>query len=118
MSQFKNKVFDFGTVPFTSSVVDWSYEFKEPCKNFHYVNTGCACTLMTDSDKTTFIKGIFQLGLAGISQEPGVHEVSKTITVYYDKDVEEYIPDNIGRRVMNPNKKFEYLTLRGLVEIS
>lgn len=118
MSRFKSSVFNFGTVPMSTGTINWKFEFAEICKDLHYVDTGCICTTMTDSDKRTFIEGTLQLGLAGVSQTPGVHEVTKKIDVYYQKYVDEFIPDSLGRRIRNPHKKYDTLTLRGFVEVS
>lgn len=118
MSRFKSSVFDFGTVPLSKAVVDWKYEFIEECNDFHYVDTGCMCTTLTETDKKTFIKGILQLGLAGISSSPGIHEVSKTIGMFHDETLPEWIADDLGKRIRHPQKKFEYLTLRGFVEVT
>ena len=119
MSKFKLSEFDFGEIKYPeTNTITWEFFFKEPCKDYHYTNTGSYCTQMKEIDINNKLKGELSLGLAGIPETPGTHEVTKTITVYYDPKIPEYSSNALGVRVPTASKPREELTIRGFVVVS
>ena len=119
MSAFINDTFDFGEVNLKDTdTITWEFFFKEPCFDYHYTDTYCICTQLTEKDLLKKLKGTLALGLAGVPSTPGKHVVDKQLTVYYDPSIQERVSSPQGARVFNPNKKTESLFIRGTVIVS
>jgi hypothetical protein len=119
--RIENAVYDFGSIYYEEGkTIDWGFVFNS-LENYHYTNTGCYCTQLTGVDLSkNYISGTLNLSQAmGDSQKgkSGEYPVEKNITVFFDPSVHEYVADEKGKRISNPEKESIYLTIRGFVRV-
>lgn len=111
---FEERIFKFENAPRKQPL---AFSFKlakgvDPSV-VHYIVAGCgSCTEAWFNAETSTIEGIIDLekaaGSAGTS-------TLKTITVYLDPEVPEFIANEKHQRITNPNKRKQALQLSGTI---
>lgn len=113
-SLVKDNIFIFNNVG-KEDVVEWSFEFKEK-EDIQYISTGCYCTQAKSLEGNIF-KGVLNIKNTGIEFKPGINEVTKVITVYFNDGQPHFIAGENKVMTANKEKKKETLTLRGTVKV-
>lgn len=96
-------------VPFEIDIEGDSVEY-----DFDYINYHCSCTKGVYSRGAQKIIGHVDLGKAGV--DVGRQVVEKYVTILLDPDVREFICDDNGKRIPNPEKRKLSFLISGVVE--
>lgn len=118
MSKEIRSVFEFDIQYRPGVAVSWKFDFDN-LDEIHYINSGCYCTVLQELG-TNYISGVLNIDHAMSSElreKEGAHEVEKTVAVYLDDSVPEFIKGELSRRTYNPLKRIINLTIRGIVRV-
>lgn len=119
----KETIYNFGQAKGIQTV-DWEFDMATE-EGVEYIQTGCVCTKLSEfNEEEKKIKGTLNLEWVGIPKDEsgqnfqkGIHEVRKAITVYIDDGEPENVAGELKKKIPNPNKKRETLSIVGTVEI-
>lgn len=113
MSFYKTPVLHLGDVKETD-VTNFKFEIKDGINTpVQYVQIGCGCTSLLSKPVNGEVIGTLNIKNSGFNKE--TRQIHKTITVFFDDGEPEALANNVGKRVNNPSKMKQVLTLTGNV---
>lgn len=94
--------FDFGSIPLSGVYKD-HIEILGGIEDFHYISGSCGCTKVSLKENKILLeftpeKSIGQLKKGQTMFKPVY------VNLYLDKEKPEFISDDDGRRILNPDK--------------
>ena len=100
-------------------IVDFSLELREDIPfPVQYVAVSCGCTTITSTreevEETGIINGKITIANAGVGEAAGEYRINRTLTVYFDDGVDEFIANENLMKRANPEKALERFTITGL----
>lgn len=111
---FEERIFKFEDAP-RKQLLAFSFKLANGIDPslVHYVAAGCSsCTEAWFNPETSTVEGNIDLEKAAGNVATST---MKTITVYLDPEVPEFVPDEKYQRITNPNKRKQALQLSGTI---
>ena len=104
------------------AIIDFKIKLRQDNRHpFQYLTKSCGCTQITSTKNTILDTGEieikFNVANSGPPATPGKHQINRIVTVYFDDGNDDYISDDKGIRVMNPQKALERFTITGFAVV-